>query len=254
VIDAKRVDFIAVPISDLSRADAFYGETLGLMRNPGSSGERWVEYETGNLTIALSMYGGGIGLGVSDVDEARGKLEDAGVEFSMDTFDSGVCHGAPFADPDGNRFLLHRRYAPLDSWEIEVNDVERTDFVGVNVRDRVAAGAFYGGTLGLKRNPLSSDEWPEFDAENVGLITSTPEQKGDERHAFGGGFEPEFATALRVPDVAAAMDRLRAAGVEFAFPEVYDTGVCHMAFFSDPDGNALILHRRYAAYGDGSMP
>ena len=254
MIDAKRVDFIAVPVSDLSRADEFYGEVLGLMRNPNSSGERWVEYETGNLTIALSLYGGGIGLGVSDVDEARGKLEDAGLEFSMDTFDSGVCHGAPFADPDGNRYLLHRRYAPLDSWEIEVNDVERTDFIGVNVRDRAAATAFYGGTLGLMRNPLSSDEWPEFEAENVCLITSTPEQKGDERQAFAGGFEPEYAIALRVPGVAASMDRLRSAGVEFAFPEVYDTGVCHMAFFSDPDGNALILHHRYAPYGDGSKP
>ena len=248
MIDAKRVDFIAVPVSDLSRADEFYGETLGLMRNPSSSGERWVEYETGNVTIALSMYGGGIGLGVADVDESRAKLEDAGVEFSMDTFDSGVCHGAPFVDPDGNRFLLHRRYASLDSWKIEVNEVERTDFVGVNVRDHAVATAFYGDTLGLKRNPLSNDEWPEFETGNVGLITSTPEQKGDERHAFGGDFEPEFAIALRVPDVAASMDRLRAAGIDFAFAEVYDTGVCHMAFFSDPDGNALILHHRYAPH------
>jgi predicted enzyme related to lactoylglutathione lyase len=254
VIDANRVDFIAVPVSDLSRADEFYGQVLGLMRNPSSSGERWVEYETGNLTIALSMYGGGIGLGVDDVDEARSTLEAAGVEFSMDTFDSGVCNGAPFADPDGNRFLLHRRYASLDSWELEVDDVERTDFVGVNVRDRAAAAAFYGGTLGLKRNPLSNEEWPEYETGNVCLITSTPEQKGDERHAFAGGFEPEYAIALRVPDVAASMDRLRAAGVEFAFPEVYDAGVCHMAFFSDPDGNALLLHHRYAPYADGSTP
>jgi extradiol dioxygenase family protein len=250
----EHVDFIAVPVADLQAADAFYGETLGLMRNPSSSGDRWVEYETGNLTIALSMYGGGIGLGVDDVDGARAELEESGVEFSMDTFDSGVCHGAPFADPDGNRFLLHRRYAPLDSWELEVHDVVRTDFVGVNVRDRAAAAAFYGGTLGLRRNPLSSDEWPEYETGNVTLITSTPEQKGDERHAFAGGFEPEYAVSLRVPDVAASMDRLRAAGVEFAFPEVYDAGVCHRAFFADPDGNALMLHHRYAPYPDGTKP
>ena len=55
MIDARRVDFIAIPVSDLARADQFYGETLGLARNPNSSGERWVEYETGNLTLALSM-------------------------------------------------------------------------------------------------------------------------------------------------------------------------------------------------------
>jgi predicted enzyme related to lactoylglutathione lyase len=248
LIDARSVDFIAVPVSDLKRANEFYGETLGLMRNPNTSGDRWVEYETGNLTIALSTFGGGIAVGVPDVDEARGRLEDAGVEFSRDTFDSGVCNGAPFADPDGNRLLLHHRYAPLDRYERPATDVERTDFIGVNVRDRGRAADFYGGTLGLERNLLSHDEWPEFDVGNVGLITSTPEQKGS------GGYEPEYAIALRVPDVGATMERLRAKGVEFAFPEVYDTGVCHMAFFSDPDGNALMLHHRYAPYSDGTEP
>jgi catechol 2,3-dioxygenase-like lactoylglutathione lyase family enzyme len=173
----------------------------------------------------------------------------------MDTFDSGVCNGAPFADPDGNRLLLHHRYAPLEPWGAPSTDVRRTDFVGVNVRDRGRAAEFYGGTLGLERNPLSHDDWPEYGIGNVGLITSTPEQKGDERHAFTDGhFEPEYAITLRVPDVGATMERLRAMGVEFAFPEVYDTGVCHMAFFGDPDGNALILHHRYAAYPDGSTP
>jgi predicted enzyme related to lactoylglutathione lyase len=247
-MQAQQVDFIAVPVSDLGRADEFYGDTLGLARNPNTSGERWVEYETGNLTIALSMYGGGIGIGVPDVNAARGELEGDGVEFSMDTFDSGVCNGAPFADPDGNRLLLHHRYAPLDRYERPATDVERTDFIGVNVRDRGRAADFYGGTLGLERNLLSHDEWPEFDVGNVGLITSTPEQKGS------GGYEPEYAIALRVPDVGATMERLRAKGVEFAFPEVYDTGVCHMAFFSDPDGNALMLHHRYAPYSDGTEP
>jgi catechol 2,3-dioxygenase-like lactoylglutathione lyase family enzyme len=242
----EHVDFIAVPVADLPAADAFYGEVLGLARNPASSGERWVEYETGNLAVALSRYGGGIALRVADVGAARAELEDAGVEFAMDTFDSGVCNGAPFADPDGNRFLLHRRYAPQEPYEKPATDVERTDFVGVNVRDRSAAGEFYSGTLGLPRDAQSGGEWPEYDAGNVGLITSTPEQKGDERHAFAGGHEPEYAIALRVPDVAASMDRLRAGGVEFRIPDVYDTGVCHMAFFSDPDGNALVLHHRYA--------
>jgi predicted enzyme related to lactoylglutathione lyase len=50
--------------------------------------------------------------------------------------------------------------------------------------------------------------------------------------------------ALRVPDVDAAREHLADAGVELT--EVYDTGVCRLAFFSDPDGNRLVLHRRYA--------
>jgi catechol 2,3-dioxygenase-like lactoylglutathione lyase family enzyme len=244
----ERIDFIALPVQDLARADAFYGETLGLARNPNTSGDRWIEYETGNLTLALSTFGSALALGVPDVPEARTELERQGVQFAMDTFDSGVCHGAPFADPDGNRLQFHRRYAPLERFEVPAQEVLRTDFVGVNVRDRARASEFYGGTLGLRRNPVSSDEWPEFEAENVGLVLSTPEQRG------GGEYSPEYGIALRVADVGQAMDRLRSAGVEFEFPEPYDSGVCHLAFFKDSDGNGLMLHRRYAPYSDGRMP
>jgi catechol 2,3-dioxygenase-like lactoylglutathione lyase family enzyme len=242
------VDFIAVPVEDLGRADAFYGETLGLARNPHASGDRWVEYETGNLTIALSLYGGALALRVPDVAEARSELEEAETAFAMDTFDSGVCHGAPFSDPDGNRLQLHRRYAPSESFEVPVQEIERTDFIGVNIRDRSRASEFYGETLGLEQNPLASDDWPEFVADNVGVVLSTPEQKG------GSEYRPDYGIALRVADVAQTMARLQSAGVEFEFPEPYDSGVCHMAFFSDPDGNSLILHHRYAPYRDGSQP
>ena len=248
MIQVSRVDFIALPVENLARADAFYGETLGLARNANTSGERWVEYETGNLTLALSTFGGSLAFGVPDVAEARTQLEQEDVQFAMDTFDSGVCHGAPFADPDGNHLQFHRRYAPLDRVDLPAQEVQRTDFVGVNVRDRARASEFYGGTLGLRRNPLSHDEWPEFGAENVGLVLSTPEQKG------GGEYHPEYGVALRVADVEQAMDRLASAGVVFEFPEPYDSGVCHMAFFKDPDGNGLMLHRRYAPYSDGTMP
>jgi predicted enzyme related to lactoylglutathione lyase len=187
-------------------------------------------------------------LGVPDVDEARRKLEETGIEFRGETFDSGVCNGAGFSDPDGNRILLHRRYAPIEPWDPPATEVQRTDFVGVNVRDRERSSAFYRDVLGLARNPLSSDEWPEFGTTNVGFVLSTPGQKGAEEH------RPEYAIALRVPDVAAAMERLRERGVEFEFPEAYDSGVCHMAFLRDPDDNALILHHRYAPYRDGSTP
>jgi predicted enzyme related to lactoylglutathione lyase len=248
VIDVRRVDFVAMEVGDLGRSDAFYGETLGLARNPNGSGERWVEYETGNLTVALSRFGGTIAIGVDDVGAARAELEEAGVAFHGETFDSGVCNGASFTDPDGNRLLLHRRYAPLEPYDKPATEAQRTDFLGVNVTDRGRAGEFYGGLLGLERNPLSTDEWPEFTASNVGLVLSTPEQKGE------SGFSPYFAVALRVPDVAVSMERLRTGGVEPEFPEVYDSSVCHMAFFKDPDGNALILHCRYAPYSDGTMP
>ena len=127
-------------------------------------------------------------------------------------------------------------------------DVERTDFVGVPVTDRERAIEFYGGTLGLKRNELAHAEWPEFETGNLTILLNTPEQTGVP-------FSPSnTAIALRVPDVAVAMEELRAKGVTFFHEEPYDSGVCHMAFFEDPDGNSLILHHRHAPYADGSRP
>jgi predicted enzyme related to lactoylglutathione lyase len=120
----ERADFVALPVQDLKRADEFYGKTLGLRRNP-NSGERWVEYELGNVTLALvspeamgpDFQARGhqmpVALRVPDVDEARAKLEAEGVEFLHGTIDSGVCHLATFQDPDGNALQLHRRYTPV---------------------------------------------------------------------------------------------------------------------------------------------
>jgi len=248
VIEVARIDFIALPVEDLSRADAFYGETLGLARNPNTSGERWVEYETGNLTVALSTFGGSIALGVPNVETTRSELEQQDVPFGMDTFDTGVCHGAPFTDPDGNPLQLHHRYKPLERYDVPEQEVRRTDYIGVNVRSRHSASAFYGGTLGLRRNPRAADAWPEFEAENVGLVLSTPEQRGERE------YRAAYGIALRVDDVQQSMNRLEKRGVNFEFPEPYDSGVCHMAFFRDPDGNSLLLHRRYAPYSDGTEP
>jgi predicted enzyme related to lactoylglutathione lyase len=122
VIDADRVDFIAVPTQDRERAAKFYEETLGLKRNPNST-ETWIEFETGNVTLALvdpesagqpfvPLPFASIVLRVSDVDEARKRMDEAGIEFLGETFDSGVCNGAAFKDPDGNGLMLHHRYAP----------------------------------------------------------------------------------------------------------------------------------------------
>jgi predicted enzyme related to lactoylglutathione lyase len=238
LIDALGVDFIALPVADLARADRFYGETLGLARNPKSSSEKWVEYETGNLTLALSMFGGVIALGVADVSEARRMLEAEGVEFVHETFDSGVCHGASFIDPDGNRLQAHKRYAPLERWEKPETEVQRTDFVGVSVSDMPRVKAFYADTLGIP-SPNLDDAWPEFETGNVSIYLIDPRRMGRE-------FAPNTSqVALRVPDVAESRRRLEGKGVEFAC-DVLDTGVCQMTFFADPDGNALMLHHRYA--------
>ena len=116
--------------------------------------------------------------------------------------------------------------------------VERTDFVSVPVTELERSTQFYEQTLGLRRVPGSAG-WPEFDAGNVGLYLIDPTNIGQE---FRGPHTSHIA--LRVPDVEAARTTLEQAGVEFE-GELLDTGVCHMAFFHDPDGNALMLHHRY---------
>jgi catechol 2,3-dioxygenase-like lactoylglutathione lyase family enzyme len=128
---------------------------------------------------------------------------------------------------------------------------QHVDFVSVPVRDLQRADDFYGKTLGLPRSPHSGTRWVEYDMDNVTLALISPEAMGP---GFLDDFQPnKVPIALRVPDVEEARRTLEAAGVEFR-GETIDSGVCHIAGFHDPDGNALILHRRYAPYSDGSTP
>jgi len=118
--------------------------------------------------------------------------------------------------------------------------VERTDFITVPVTDMERSKEFYGGTLGL---PLVSEPrgWPEYQlGENVSIYLMDPANIGRQ---FEG---PHTAhVALRVADVAETRRELEGKGVQFE-GDIFDSGVCHMAFFKDPDGNQLMLHRRYA--------
>jgi catechol 2,3-dioxygenase-like lactoylglutathione lyase family enzyme len=115
-------DFITVATQDFDAAVSFYGDVLGL-----SESKRWgqmpaVEFETGNLTIAV-MQSSAFGIEfrannhpiefrVDDFEAAQAELESRGVEFRGETIDSGVCKQAFFEDPDGNRLAIHHRYAP----------------------------------------------------------------------------------------------------------------------------------------------
>ena len=114
--------------------------------------------------------------------------------------------------------------------------VEQVDFVSVPTRDVERAAAFYRDVIGLEPSARTEGE---VETPNVTLSFWSPEGEGVE-------FQPNTAgIALRVADVAAARAELEARGVEF-IGETYDSGVCHMGFCKDPDGNVLILHRRYA--------
>jgi catechol 2,3-dioxygenase-like lactoylglutathione lyase family enzyme len=116
--------------------------------------------------------------------------------------------------------------------------IERADFVGIPATDADRLRAFYGEVLELRQDPNAQYE---FRAGDTVLAIWEPARAGME-------FAPSRGyIALRVPDVAEGRAYLEAKGVEFS-GEILDTGVCHMAFFRDPDGNELMLHRRYAPY------
>jgi predicted enzyme related to lactoylglutathione lyase len=116
------VDFVAVSTHDLPKAVEFYEKTLGLARSVYLEERNYAEFETGNLTLSVvdaekmgmehSVRGHEIALHVDDVEAARTTLEERGVRFRGETFDTGVCHMALFNDLDGNPLMLHNRYAP----------------------------------------------------------------------------------------------------------------------------------------------
>ena len=115
--------------------------------------------------------------------------------------------------------------------------IQRIDFVAIPSRDAARSAEFYGDTLGLRRD---EHRGLEFWAGDQCLNIWEPERFGEE-------FQPQTTAhlAFEVDDVEQARKDLEAKGVEFE-RETLDTGVCHMAFFQDPDGNELMLHHRYA--------
>jgi predicted enzyme related to lactoylglutathione lyase len=118
--------------------------------------------------------------------------------------------------------------------------INHVDFATVFVDDYEAAAAFYGETLGLEKSAQYGQmRGGEFETGNLTLSVLESAAIGRE---FTASNHP---IALHVDDVAAARGELEGRGVEF-FGETMDTGVCHMAFFTDPAGNALMLHHRYA--------
>ena len=124
MIEIERVDYIRVPVDDIEKAKHFYGDVLGLKRFEKLQHDDWIEYETGNVTLAVMtphtheyefapLPPSTIALRVPDVAAAKATLVEAGIEAG-EVWDSGVCKGLGLNDPAGNRILLHRRYGPYE--------------------------------------------------------------------------------------------------------------------------------------------
>ena len=114
-----KLDFIAVPSTDAERSRTFYVDTLGLTPDEKGHFEFWVGgtcfgiWEPAKMGFEFApQHNAHLALHVDDVAAAKGELEEKGVEFLGDVFDTGVCHMAFFKDPDGNDLMLHHRYSP----------------------------------------------------------------------------------------------------------------------------------------------
>jgi len=118
--------------------------------------------------------------------------------------------------------------------------ITKLDFIGIPSQDAERSRGFYVDTLGLR-----PDEHGRFEAWLGETCFGIWEPA-----KLGMEFAPQKNAhpALHVDDIEAARSELEAKGVEFA-GETLDTGVCRMAFFTDPDGNDLMLHHRYAPQG-----
>ena len=117
-----RIDFIPIPTQDTDRATAFYRDTLRLEQSPHTLDKPFSEFDLGGTTLSIwdpSTAGrefkantNAIALHTDEVAELRAELEGKGVTFFGETLDTGVCHMAFFADPDGNPLMLHGRHVP----------------------------------------------------------------------------------------------------------------------------------------------
>ena len=116
----SKLDFVAVPSTDWERSRAFYVDTLGLRPDDEQPGRvlgrrdllRHLRAGPGRVRVRAAATAH-LAFHVDDIAAARAEFESRGVEFFGETMDTGVCHMAFFADPDGNALMLHSRYAPV---------------------------------------------------------------------------------------------------------------------------------------------
>jgi catechol 2,3-dioxygenase-like lactoylglutathione lyase family enzyme len=248
-----RLEVVVVPVSDVDRAKAFYTDKAGFHLDHDaepSEQMRVVQLTPPGSACSIVIGSGlsdtppgsakGLQLVVADIEAARAELAGRGVEVS-EIREMGR-PGRPgfkfvfFSDPDGNGWAV-QELAPAAT-----SGVTGVDFVTIPTRDFAAAERFYGEVLGL---PCSAryDRIPgaEFETGSLTLQVIDVAAIGREFAAHA------FPIALHVDDVAVRRAELESRGVEFI--HAFDSGVCHNAFFQDPDGNAFLLHHRYAPKG-----
>jgi len=119
--------------------------------------------------------------------------------------------------------------------------VTGTDFVTIPIQDFETSKAFYRDTLGLEEGKQWGDmPAQEFETGNLTIAIMDPTAFGQEFRPAGGS-----SVVLQVDNFESSKAELESAGVEFV-TDTIDSGICHQAYFKDPDGNVLGIHNRYA--------
>jgi predicted enzyme related to lactoylglutathione lyase len=113
----KAIGFVAIPVTDITRARSFYEEVLGLRVSEEMMGGKWIEYSVGEETLAIasvgemwtpSDQGTSAAFEVENFDEAIQRLKSRQVPFAADAFETPCCHMAVVQDPDGNKLIIHK--------------------------------------------------------------------------------------------------------------------------------------------------
>ncbi len=113
----KAIGFVAIPVTDINRARSFYEEVLGLKTSDEMMQGRWIEYDVGDDTLAItnvsdtwtpSDQGTGAALEVGNFDDAIKRLKDRRVRFAAEPFETPCCHMAVIQDPDDNKLMIHK--------------------------------------------------------------------------------------------------------------------------------------------------
>ena len=113
----KKIGFVAIPVTEIKRARAFYEGVLGLEVSEEMMGGNWIEFALGEDTLAIanmgdrwtpSDQGTAAALEVEDFDEAIQKLKVAVIRFAAEPFETPCCHMAVVQDPDGNKVMIHK--------------------------------------------------------------------------------------------------------------------------------------------------
>ncbi len=111
------IAFTLYPVSDMTRARAFYEHVLGLHK-ASHYGDQWVEYDVGGSTFAVTTAhmghapgakGATVAFEVTDFDSFVHKMKERAVTFIAEPFDTPVCRMAVIEDPDGNHITIHKR-------------------------------------------------------------------------------------------------------------------------------------------------